>query len=320
MAPPTMTADRRPGTKPQDDGPRAAPQPRRRGIRMTPWYVPYLFVLPIMALFAVFFVWPAVLAVQLSFYDYSIIKPTVWVGFENFTRMLGDARFWRSALNSLGYLVGLIPLTVVIPLVLAVLVNQKLRGMGAFRFLYYLPVVTSMVAVAIAWRYVFHDAGIINWFLQGLGIIDQPIQFLLDKTWALPALIVVEGWKSMGTYMLIYLAGLQAIPSELYEAARVDGASATNRFFQITVPLMVPYVAVTMVLVMQGATQVFTSVFVLTNGGPSDSTMSLGYYIWSLAFQRFEMGYASAISMVLWIVLVLLAVLNYRVTRARYQA
>ncbi|GAB3812277.1 sugar ABC transporter permease [Tessaracoccus terricola] len=287
---------------------------------MTPWYVPYLFVLPIMTLFAVFFVWPAVLAVQLSFYDYSIIKPTVWVGFENFTRMLGDTRFWRAALNSLGYLVGLIPLTVVIPLVLAVLVNQKLRGMGAFRFLYYLPVVTSMVAVAIAWRYVFHDAGVINWFLQGLGIIDQPIQFLLDKTWALPALIVVEGWKSMGTYMLIYLAGLQAIPSELYEAARVDGASATKRFFQITVPLMVPYVAVTMVLVMQGATQVFTSVFVLTNGGPSDSTMSLGYYIWSLAFQRFEMGYASAISMVLWIVLVLLAILNYRVTRARYQA
>lgn len=316
-----MTEDRRPAATLQGDGPRARPGgQRRRGIRTNKWWVPYLFVLPIMTLFCVFFVWPAVLAIQLSFYDYSIIKPTVWVGFDNFARMVADTRFWRAALNSLIYLIGLIPLTVVIPLVLAVLVNQKLRAMGAFRFLYYLPVVTSMVAVAIAWRYVFHDAGVINWLLQSVGLIDQPIQFLLDKQWALPALIVIEGWKSMGTYMLIYLAGLQAIPSDLFEAARVDGASTTQRFFHITVPLMIPYVAVTMVLVMQGATQVFTSVFVLTKGGPADSTMSLGYYIWSLAFQRFEMGYASAISMVLWVVLVALAILNYRVTRARHSA
>lgn len=122
----------------------------------------------------------------------------------------------------------------------------------------------------------------------------------------------------MGSYMLIYLAGLQAIPSELYEAAKVDGAGAWRRFFAITVPMMVPYLAVTLTLEMQDATQVFTSVFVLTDGGPSDATMSLGYYIWSLAFQRFEMGYASAISMVLWVVLVLMALLNYRVTKARY--
>lgn len=293
---------------------------RRRGIARTAWWVPYLFMAPVLILFVVFFAWPAVLALQLSFYDYSIIRPTEWVGLDNFTRMIGDTRFWHATLNSLGYMVGLLPLTVGLPLVLAVLVNQKLRAIGMYRFLYYLPVVTSMVAVAIAWRYVFHDAGVLNWMLQAVGITDQPIQFLLDKNWALPALIVVEGWKSMGSYMLIYLAGLQAIPSELYEAATVDGAGMWRRFFSITVPLMVPYLAVTLTLEMQDATQVFTSVFVLTGGGPSDSTMSLGYYIWSLAFQRFEMGYASAISMVLWVVLVLLAVLNYRISKARYAA
>lgn len=291
---------------------------KRRGPAATNWYVPYLFLAPVLILFLVFFAWPAFLALQLSFYDYSIIRPTEWVGLDNFTRMLGDSRFWHASLNSLGYMVGLLPLTVGLPLLLAVLVNQKLRAIGAYRFFYYLPVVTSMVAVAIAWRYVFHDSGVLNWMLQTVGLIDQPIQFLLDKDWALPSLIAVEGWKSMGSYMLIYLAGLQAIPSDLYEAAKVDGAGMWRRFFAITVPLMVPYLAVTLTLEMQDATQVFTSVFVLTEGGPSDSTMSLGYYIWSLAFQRFEMGYASAISIVLWIVLVLLAALNYRVSKARY--
>ena len=299
----------------------SAPPPRRRqqrGPRAVSWYTPWLFLLPIAILFVVFFLWPAVLAVQLAFYDYSVIRPAELVGLDNFRRMLGDERFWRAALNSLLYMVGLIPLNVVIPLVLAVMVNQKIRAIGAFRAIYYLPAITSMVAVAIAWRYVYNDAGIVNWVLQAFGITEQPIQFLLSTDWALPSILFIEAWKQMGTYMLIYLAGLQAISSDVYEAATIDGANTVQKFLRITVPLTIPYVAVVLTLTMESASKVFTSVFVLTGGGPDDSTMSLGYYIWSLAFQRFEMGYASAIALVLWAVLIVLAMLNFRVSRSRY--
>ncbi|HIT76160.1 MAG TPA: sugar ABC transporter permease [Candidatus Avipropionibacterium avicola] len=296
------------------------PQSRRRRLREFRWWVPYLFMAPILVLFAVFFAWPAVLALQLAFYDYSVVNPTVWVGWDNFARMMSDARLGQAALNSLVYLVGLLPLTVVIPLLLAVLLNQKLRAIGVYRFLYYLPVVTSMVAVAVAWRYVFHDLGMINWMLTSIGLIDQPVQFLLDQDSAIWALILVEGWKSMGSYMLIYLAGLQAIPSDLYEAARIDGAGPVRRLRHVTVPLMAPYLLVTLTLEMQDATQVFTSIYVLTGGGPADSTLSLGYYIWSLAFEHFQMGYASAISLVLWLVLIVMAVGNYAVSKSRYLA
>lgn len=271
-----------------------------------------------MVLFGVFFVWPAVLALQLGFYDYSVIKPTTFVGLANFHQLVNDPVFWRAALNSLLYMVGLIPLCVLCPLVLASMANQKLRGIGVYRAIYYLPAITSMVAVAIAWRFVFSEDGVINWLLENVRLVGQPIQFLIDKNWALPSLTLVEGWKSMGTYMLIYLAGLQSIPADLYEAAAIDGANTFKRFYKITIPLMIPYVAVVLTLVMSEASKIFTSVYVLTEGGPAHSTMSLGYYIWSLAFQHFNMGYASAISVVLWLALIVLAVLNFRVSRAQY--
>lgn len=291
--------------------------PKQRKLREFRWFVPYLFLLPVLALFAVFFAWPAVLALQLAFYDYSVVNPTVFVGWDNFVHMVNDPRLARATFNSVIYLVGLLPLTVVVPLLLAVLLNQKLRAIGIFRFMYYLPVVTSMVAVAVAWRYVFHDLGILNWALTSVGIVDQPIQFLLDQRTSIWAIILVEGWKSMGSYMLIYLAGLQAISSDLYESAKIDGAGPIKRLRHITVPLMVPFILVTLTLEMQDATQIFTSVYVLTAGGPADSTLSLGYYIWSLAFEQFQMGYASAISLVLWIVLILMAVGNYAVSRSK---
>lgn len=314
----TTLTELRPGrTRP---GAAARPPRRKPKLREFRWYVPYLFMAPILVLFIVFFAWPAVLALQLAFYDYSVINPTVFVGWDNFVRMMSDPRLGHATINSLLYLVGLLPLTVVFPLLLAVLLNQRLRAIGLYRFLYYLPVVTSMVAVAVAWRYVFHDLGVINWVLTSVGIVDQPIQFLLDQNTALWALVLVEGWKSMGSYMLIYLAGLQAIPSDLYEAAKIDGAGPARRLRHITVPLMAPYLMVTLTLEMQDASQIFTSIFVLTEGGPADSTLSLGYYIWSLAFEHFEMGYASAISLVLWLVLIGMAVANYAASRSRYLA
>jgi putative chitobiose transport system permease protein len=282
------------------------------------WYTPYLFAAPALVLFGVFFAWPAVTAIQLSFFKYDMISPPpVFVGVDNFVRMLGDGRFWTALLNSVLFLVGMFPLLVVVPLLLAVLVNQKLPGIKTFRMLYYLPVVTSMVAVGIAWEYVFHQQGVLNWMLTGAGLLDEPIQYLLDPAWALPAVILVEGWKNMGFYMMIYLAGLQTIPASIYEAARVDGANAWHRLRSITVPLLIPYIAVAITVEMLDAMQAFTSIYVMTKGGPQDATLTLGYYIWSAAFERYEMGYASAMGLVLWVLMIGLAILNYRITRGR---
>lgn len=278
------------------------------------WYTPYLFPIPALVLFGVFFAWPAITALQLSFTDYDGVSPPVFAGVDNFVKILGDTRFWMALRNSLLFLLGLFPLLVVLPLPLAALVNQKLPGIKTLRMLYYLPVVTSMVAVAVAWNYVFHQQGVLNWLLTGFGLLDEPVQFLLDPTWALPALILVEGWKSMGVYMMIYLAGLQTIPTSLYEAARVDGAGAWRRMRSITVPLMMPYIAVAITMAMLDAMQAFTTVFVMTKGGPQDATLMLGYYIWSEAFEKYDMGYASAVGLVLWVLLIVMALLNYRLT------
>lgn len=281
------------------------------------WYTPWVFLVPGLGLFGVFFVWPAVTAIQLAFYRYDIVSPPRFIGGGNFAHLLEDPRFWTSLKNSLFLLVGLLPMSLVIPLLLAILVNQKLRFIQAYRLIYYLPVVTSMVAVAVAWNYVFHQQGVVNWVLTGFGILDEPIQYLLDPGWALFALTIVEGWKGMGTYMMIYLAGLQAIPSDLYEAARVDGANAWQRLRSVTIPLIVPYFAVALTIEVMDAMQVFTSVYVMTKGGPQDHTLTLGYYIWSAAFEQYDMGYASAMGLVLWALLIFFALLNYRLTKGR---
>jgi putative chitobiose transport system permease protein len=281
-----------------------------------PW-LPYAFLMPALLLFAVFFAWPAATAVRLSFYSYDVVSPARFVGLDNFQRLLTDERFHTALGNSALYLVGMIPFAVIIPMWLAVLVNQKVRGIQAFRVMYYLPAISSMVAVGVAWRYIFHQQGILNWLLLKAGIIDQPIQYLLSGSWALPSLVVVEGWKMLGFFMMIYLAGLQSIPAEIFEAARVDGAGPLRRMWHLTIPLLLPYTAVTLTLGMLDALRVFESVYVMTRGGPQDSTISLGYLAWSTAFERYQLGYASAIGLVMLVLMIGLAVLNQRVTRER---
>lgn len=298
------------------------PRPERRSSRRAevnrrPLWTPWLFMLPGLVLFGVFYVWPASQALQLAFYSYDGISPPELVGLDNFARMVADPRFHEALLNSFLFLAGMIPLAVFVPLLLAVLVNQKIPGVQAFRVAIVMPVVVSMVAVAVTWKYVLDAEGVLSWLVTSLGLTDEPRAWLLDSTWALPCLIVIEGWKSMGIYMMIYLAGLQAIPSELNEAAQIDGAGAWQRLTRITVPLLMPYMAVTSTMAMLDSMQVFTSVYVMTRGGPQDSTMTLGYYVWSKAFEDYEFGYANAVALVLWAIMIILALFNYRLTRER---
>jgi putative chitobiose transport system permease protein len=295
--------------------PRAATGPGLSVVGRKPW-VPYLFLLPGLGFFGVFFAWPAVLAVETSFTNYSVLNPVRWVGLDNFRELFADPVFRGSIWHSLIMMVGLLPFSVVIPLLLAVLVNRRLRGIQLFRAIYFLPVIISMVAVAVAWRYVFDDDGAINWLLQATHLTDGPIHFLLDPKWALASIILVEGWKGIGTYMMIFLAGLQSIPGDLQEAARIDGASGWQRLVYVTLPLLRPFVAVAITIELVNAMQVFTSVYVLTRGGPSDHTTTAGFYVWSQAFEHYRLGYASAAGLVIWVILVALALLNHRLSRA----
>lgn len=279
------------------------------------WFTPYLFMLPGLVLFGFMFAWPAFIAFQLSFSRYNIVSPIEWVGMENFATLITDDRFHTALANSFAFLAMLVPMAVVLPLFLAILVNQRLRGIQLFRVLYYLPVVTSMVAVAIAWRYLLGQGGLFSWILTLLG--QEPRSFLLTSSLALPSVAVVEAWKNMGLYMMIYLAGLQAIPAELTEAARVDGANAWQRLVHVTVPGLLPYFAVTLTLAMLEAMRSFESIYMMTRGGPQDATLTLGYYVWHMAFERYEMGYASAVGLVLWAIMIVLALVNQYVTRGR---
>lgn len=276
------------------------------------WWTPYLFMAPGLGFFIFMFAWPAFLTLQLSVSSYNIVDPIQFVGADNFLRLLGDPRFHRALLNSLLFLLLFLPLAVVVPLFLAILVNQKIPGIQAFRVLYYLPVVTSMVAVAVAWRYLLSREGVVNWMLDLFGA--PPISFLLDTQWALPAVVMVEGWKNMGLFMMIYLAGLQSIPTEVIEAAKVDGASGWSRVVHVIVPGILPWITVTLTMGMLEAMRSFESIYMLTRGGPQDSTLTLGYYVWHLAFEKYDMGYASTVGLVLWAIMIVLALLNQKVT------
>lgn len=279
------------------------------------FWTPYLFMLPGLLLFALMFGWPAVISLQMSVSSYRIVTPVSYVGLDNFVRLAGDPQFHHAIANTFAFMAMFLPFAVVLPLFLAMLVNRPLRGIQAFRAAYYLPVVTSMVAVAVAWRYLLSQEGVVNWLLSLVGL--GPIDFLLDTHWALPALTAVEGWKNMGLFMVIYLAALQGVPREHLEAATVDGAGAARRLWHIVLPAILPYVTVTLTLGMLESTRSFESIYVLTRGGPQDSTLTLGYYIWHTAFEKYDVGYASAAGLVLWLIMIVLALVNQRLTRRK---
>lgn len=300
------------------DGPDGEPSTRRKSRPPTRHHrvlTPYLFLAPALVLFGVFFVWPAVTAVQLSFYDYDAVSLPEFIGLDNFRQLLHDTRVLQALRNSGILLVVLVPAAAVLPLIVAVGLNRRLRGIGFYRLGVYLPVVTSMVAIAVIWQFLFHPQGPVNWLLLESGLAAEPVQFLLDSRWALGVIALVEIWRSVGYFMVIYLAGLQAIPADLDDAAAVDGAGSVRRFVSITMPLMRPYMAVCAVIAAIDAIQVFTSVYVLTEGGPRGSTTTIGYLVYDEAFNRFNIGYANAIGVALWVVLIGLAGVHQLVTR-----
>jgi multiple sugar transport system permease protein len=270
----------------------------------------YVFMSPAILGLLIFTLGPIVISLFLSFTDYNIISDPEWVGLDNYTTMFQERLFWQALRVSAIYSVVSVPLGLTLSLGLAVLLNHAMRGILVFRSIYYMPTVISGVGVAMLWRWLFNaEFGVINVLLGKIGI-EGPA-WLLDANWALPALIITSLWGIGGT-TLIFLAGLQGIPQELYEAAEIDGAGSFGQFRSITLPLISNVTFFNLVLGIIGALQVFTDAFVITRGGPNHATLFLSVYLYQHAFQYLNMGYAAAIAWFVFVIVMLLTLLVFK--------
>ena len=285
---------------------------RTEGMRRSLW-LPWLFVAPAMVLVCLTVLVPAMMALLMSFTrsGLDVSEPLQFIGLANIQRLLADPMFLRVLGTTAIYLVGVVPPIVLGALALAVLVNRALPGMHWFRGAFYTPVLVSIVVAAIAFRWLYAENGLINGWGQALfGDAFTPIGFLTDPLLALPSVMLVTLWKGLGYYMVIFLAGLQGIPKDLYEAAELDGSVGWRQHLDITLPLLRPYVALVAVISAIAATKVFEEVFLMTQGGPADSTRTVVYYVYDLAFQELEISYACTAGLALFLVVLVLGLIQ----------
>jgi multiple sugar transport system permease protein len=276
----------------------------------------YLFIAPGMIHFLVFTLFAVGFAFYISFHDWNIIKPDKpFVGLDNYLRLFGDKRFIRSVINTFTFMIG-VPLNLIVGLSVALLLNTKVRGQALFRTMFYIPVVTPLVVSAIIWKWVYQgDYGLLNYYLLKFGLIHEKIFWLADPNLALPALILMGIWGGTGATMVIYLAGLQAIPEDFYDAAKVDGANGWQRLIHITIPLLRPTTFFLLITGIIGAFQIFTEVYIMTNGGPLNRTSTIGYYLYVNAFRELDMGYATSMAFVLFAMIFIFTLIQWKYTR-----
>lgn len=270
----------------------------------------YLYALPWFIGFTVFTAGPIIASFLLSFTNWDLIRPAEWIGFGNYNMLLEDPLFWQSLKVTSIYALFSVPLGILGGLAIAVLMNQKIKGLSVFRTIYYLPAVVSGVAVSLLWSWIFNpDFGVLNYLLSLIGINGPG--WIYDEKWALPSLIIMSLW-GVGGGMVIYLAGLQGVPTELYEAAIIDGASSWRRFWSITIPMISPVIFFQLIMGIIGSFQIFTQAYIMTGGGPNNATLFYVLYLYRNAFQWFKMGYASALAWVLFIVILILTIIQFK--------
>ena len=275
--------------------------------------IAYVLISPWIIGFLAFWLGPMLISLGLSFTETDMFT-IKFVGLDNYIRLLSlnstKSLLWTSLYNTAYFVFMSIPLTMIVGFCIAILLNQKIRGRVAYRVLYYLPAVIPGIAVSLLWLWLFHpDFGVINWLLSLFGI--HGLRWLFDTETAKPALVIMSVWGA-GANMLIFLAGLQGIPTELYEAATIDGASAWGRFRRITIPMVSPTLFFVLVTDMIWSFQVFTNAFVMTNGGPANSTLMYVLYLYNLAFRQYRMGFASALAWVFFLMIMAMTVLIFR--------
>ncbi len=272
----------------------------------------YCFLLPNLIGFLVFTLIPVVAALGLSFMRWDSYNPTQFVGLQNFRIMLRDSSFRISFWNTIYFTCATVPLTVIVSLVLALALDKGLKGLSVFRAIHFFPHIASTVAVAVVWQFLYNaDMGPINMFLKTMGVTDPP-RWTASVTWAMPAVIIMGVWKSAGYYMIMFLAGLQGIPNHLYEAATIDGANGWHRFRYVTLPLLTPTLFFVIIMNLIYSFKVFDQIYIMTQGGPGRATSVLVYYIYVQAFVNQNFGYASAMAFVLFLILLVITIVQFR--------
>ena len=282
-------------------------------------YVPYLFILPAIVILTIFFFIPFFQTIGLSFYNYSnsIYNPQ-FAGLQNYIQILHSGIFYQVMGNTFLYLIIAVPFLVIFPLFLAVLINQKIRGITLYKILIYLPVIVSIVVAAIAFKWLYAQEGILNYFVSLLGF--NPIGWLTDSRFALLSVAIVTIWKGVGYYMMIYLVALMSVPQELYEACDIDGANFLTKHLTVTIPQILPTIALVSTISIISAMKVFVEIYVMTKGGPLNSSKTIVYYIYERAFENLDLGYASALAVVLLIVIMAFSLVNiFVIEKDKYQ-
>lgn len=280
---------------------------------------PYLFLLPAGIVLLIFFFIPFFQTIGLSFLNYTnnIYNPS-FAGLENYVQILHNPIFYKVMWNTLLYLVVAVPILAIIPLFLAILINQKIKGITLYKILIYLPVIVSIVVAAIAFKWLYAQQGILNYILNVMHI--NSIGWLTDPKYAIYSVIIVTIWKGIGYYMMIYLAALMSVPKELYEACDIDGANFLTKHLTVTVPHIMPTIALVTTISSISAMKIFAEIYVMTKGGPLNSTKTIVYYIYEKAFENLDLGYASAMAVILLIIVMAFSLVNiFCFERNKYQ-
>ena len=280
---------------------------------------PYLFLLPAGIVLLIFFFIPFFQTIFLSFFDYSnSIYSTNFNGLNNYLQILHNPIFYKVMINTIIYLVVAVPILATVPLFLAILINQKIKGITLYKILIYFPVIVSIVVAAIAFKWLYAQQGILNYALSLFQI--NPISWLTDSKYAIYSVILVTIWKGIGYYMMIYLAALMSVPKELYEACDIDGAGFWRKHLTVTIPHIMPTIALVSTISSISAMKTFAEIYVMTKGGPLNSTKTIVYYIYEKAFENLDLGYASAMAVILLIIVMIFSLINiFCFERNKYQ-
>ncbi|MHB8338482.1 MAG: carbohydrate ABC transporter permease [Ignavibacteriaceae bacterium] len=280
----------------------------------------YFFLTPALLAIFIFFLLPVLAAFVMSFTDFDIyslgnFRYVQFVGFKNYLQILYDPLFWQALKNTFYFVIAGGPLSIAVSLGAAILLNSKLvKYKGFFRLVYFMPVVTTLVAVSVLWRFIYHPKfGILNYLLGFIGI--KGIDWLGDPNWAMPAIIFMAVWKNFGYNMIIFIAGLQSIPEDLYEAASIEGASAWQQFKNITLPMLAPTTLFITIITMIGYFQLFAEPYVMTQGGPLNSTLSIVLYMYQEGFRWWNMGYSSALAFILFFIILIVSLIQLKVQK-----
>jgi multiple sugar transport system permease protein len=282
--------------------------------------IPYaiLFLAPSLLGLTVFTLIPIVASLGLAFTDWNLLSPPQFVGLENFRDIFADKVLWISLSNTLKYAAMIVPGSTALALALALFINREFRGIKLIRLFFMIPGVASLVAIAMVWRWIYNDQfGLLNTGLKAVGL--APVGWLTTEQWVLPAIVIMLLWSGMGFDAIIYLAALRNIPKHLYEAAELDGANSWQRFWKITFPLLTPVHFYNLIIGLIGSFQVFDVIYVMTEGGPGFASRVYAYHLFLQAFRRFKMGYASAMAWFLFLIILVLTIIQWRVLGRRVE-